>query len=115
MSWTGAWSSSASSTRRDTPSGVRATRPRMSRGFSAPTSIRASSVTAPGSPTGGVVGVSFGTRRRVRSSAAIGSSCKVASATSTTGPCGGVIAILKARTADSPKWVSDAGVSSHLV
>ena len=72
--------------------GVRAVRSATITGFSAATSSRAASATAPESPCGGSASVSFG--MCVLSSAEIGFSCSSPSATSTTGIVGGVIAIL---------------------
>ena len=89
--WTGACSNSASSTIRVSPFGVRAPRCVTMSGFSAATSRRAASFTAPGSPTGGEVIVSFGVGIAPSGS---GFFCSSESTTSTTGPIGGVIAIL---------------------
>ena len=83
------------------PAGVRAARSATITGFSADTSSRAASATAPESPCGGVASVSLGMRGGA--SAGTGSSCSSPSATSSTGIIGGVIAILYARTADSAK------------
>ncbi len=84
-------------------------------GFSAATSMRATSATAPESPAGGEGMVSFGMRAVRLSASDIGSSWSTASATRTTGSMGGVIITLYARTADSANWVSDTGASSNFV
>ena len=84
-----------------------ATRPATITGFSAFTSIFASSAMAPESPTGESNGVEyFGIRRSFSS---IGSSCSLPLAMIATGPMGGVMAILYARTNDSAKCCSEAG------
>ena len=74
--------SSASSTSRSMPLGVRAQRPATITGFSAASSSFAASLTAAASPWGGALSASFGMRRFF---SVMGSSCSVPSATITTG------------------------------
>ena len=87
---TGACNSSASSTSRVIPLGVRAQRWATISGASAATRSRAASRTAPASPAGGEVSVSLGVRG---AGVVIGRCCMSESATRSTGAIGGVIAI----------------------
>jgi len=91
-STTGAFSASASSTIRVTPSCERAARSAMITTLSAAASILAASLSAPLSPCGGVDSVSFGMASFASSS--IGCSCSMPSAMTTTGSIGGVVANL---------------------
>ncbi len=89
-STTGAFSASASSTMRFTPSCERAARSATITRRSAPASSFAASLSAPDSPCGGTESASFGIASFFSSSMAC--SCSVPSAMITTGSRGGVMA-----------------------